>query len=218
MSLPKIPSGEICCRCGDKAELRERDSKGVDTGRYVCKYHYWVDYRRRPDSTHNIIKSIRNNRTGNVDSNSTSGKGDNSQELACKLYGWEDLNKKYDNYGSPVDCYDPKTGLYHQVQGRYYDSEYRRWPFGHFEREWKKEFEDIVCFCFSEDGERIERIYRIPFKNEIKKKRKSISIYKNHMRNSKTLYWYEKYRIDDEEELNNANDIWQKILEKKKEK
>ena len=64
------------------------------------------------------MKSLSNRRTGNLDPNSKQVKGDNSLELARILYRWEDLNEKCDNYNTPLDCFDPKTGLYYQVQGR----------------------------------------------------------------------------------------------------
>ena len=69
----------------------------------------------------------------------------------------------------------------------------------------------MVLFCLSRDRKIIEEIYKIPFEEEIKGKRKSITISKNRSRKSETLYWYEKYRIKDEEEYKNANGIWQKI-------
>lgn len=54
---------------------------------------------------------MRDRRTNNLDPNSSHAKGDKSQELVCELYGWEDLNKKNNNYTSPIDCCDPKIIL-----------------------------------------------------------------------------------------------------------
>lgn len=62
-----------------------------------------------PHSRNNIVKSLRDCRTGNQDPASNQAKADKSQELACKLYGWVDLNKENDNHNYPVDCYDPNT-------------------------------------------------------------------------------------------------------------
>jgi hypothetical protein len=159
------------------------------------------------------MKSLRNCRTGNQDPNSESTKGDKSQELACRLYGWNDLNKENDNYtgGTPIDCYDPKTMLYHQVQGRCYNYISRLWAFSGFEREWIKIFEDMVCFCFSKDEKIVERIYRFPEK--VVKNKKGVRIVKYDSRgNVYNNGWYEQYRIIDEETIKKANDICKEII------
>jgi len=191
------------------------DKNGKDTEEWVCCNHRRRDHQRyNPNSQHNIIRSLANYRTGNQDPNHESTKADRSQELACKLYGWEDLNKKNDNNEVPIDCYDPNTGLLHQIkiESLEYDKGWFGWRFSHLEEEWHKNYEDITFFCMSEDGKIIEEIYKIPFKNEIKGKRKSVTISKSRLRNSKTLYWYEKYREKDEDELKKANKIWQEII------
>lgn len=208
------------CKLTDKSilypknALRERDIVGNET--CVCKKCYSRDdYIERFKVGHR--------RTGNLDPSSNQAKGDNSQELACILYGWVDLNKKNDNHNSPIDCYDPKTGLYHQVRGkslrvinRYITVEgeeiyYEGWMLGGLEIEWgKKKYEGMVCFCFSEDWEIIERIYR-PLWEEIMRV-KGITVYKNPIY---VIPWYEKYRVTDEDELKKANDIWAQILEKR---
>lgn len=196
---------------------KEKDKNGKKTDRYICARHYAVYRRRLLDSHNNIMKFLGDRRINNQDPNSPNYLGDESQELACKLNGWGDLNKKYDNYISPLDCYDPKTELYHQVQRHSYSSAYKLWHFTNFEREWRKRYEDMICICYSKDGKIVERIYIFP-KKEIDRIT-SISIYKNPTRGryaTPFTPWYEQYRVTDESELKKANDIWKQILEKKK--
>lgn len=194
----------------DKA-YKEKDKDGKNTGEWICRKHWRKDYEKNdPNSYSNIIKSMSDSRTDNLDPNSPKGKADKSQELACELYGYIDLNKRYDNYATRIDCIDEKTGLLYQIRGRRYNPEYRQWYFGHFEGELHKDYKDMILFCFNKDRKIVERIYRIPFEKEIKKKRKGIAIYKNFSKGG----WYEQYRVKDEEEIKRANDIWQKILEK----
>lgn len=159
---------------------------------------------RLPDSTNNILKSVRSCRTGNHNPNHESTKAYKSQKLTCELYGWIDLNEELDNYDAPIDCYDPRTMSYHQVQMRYFSSKYLYWEFGSFKGEWKKKCEDMICICISEDGKIVERIYKFPWKEIMEII--SITIYKSHI-----AKWCEKYRIIDEEELKNANEIWKKL-------
>jgi len=192
-------------------EKREMNKVGGWTGKWVCSScHEKYD----PNSVRNIIKSLRDRRMGSLDPNSSVAKGDNSQELACELYGWKDLNKENDNYaiGTPIDCYDPKTELYHQVQGRYYNSRNGQWPFGYHEREREKIYEDMICFCYSKDGKIIERIYIFP-KKEIMRIT-GITICK--IRHSSQYPWYEQYRVTDEDKLKKANEIWIEILMRNK--
>lgn len=199
-----------------KNAKREKDKNGKETGKWLCHKCKAKDYNNMSGSYKNIIKSMGNYRTGNLDPNSSNAKAINSQELACGLYGWVDLNKKYDNHKSPIDCYDPKTGLYHQVQERHYDHRERRWNFANFEREWKKIFEDMICFCISEDEKIVERIYKFPL-IEIKRVT-GIVIYKNPRDSwgNPKIARYGEYRITDENELKKANEIWTQILEKRK--
>lgn len=189
--------------------LREYNKEGDWTGKWDCKPCY---ERYDPNSHNNIKKSLAGHRTGYQNLESEQAKGKRSQELVCKLYEWEDLNKKYDNYATPIDCHDPKTGLYHQVQGRYYNSIERCWTFTNFENERFKKYENMVCFCFSKDGKIVERIYKFP-KEEIDSVI-GVTIYKDptDSHSNPKISWYEKYRIKDEYELKRANGVWQQIL------
>ncbi len=152
-------------------------------------------YRYRRDNQ-KLYKSIRDSRIGNQNPGTTRFVGDLCQELACRLYEWEDLHRKNDNFTTSIDFYDHKTGLFHQVQGRYYNSNKLIWSFGPFGREWNKYYKSMVCFCISDDAKMIERIYKIPIK-EIKK-RKSMGIYRDNI-----YGWYEQY-------------IWNKIKHERK--
>lgn len=203
--------------CGNKLlpgkARMEYDKEGNETGKWLCRNCY---EKYDPNSTNNIIASLRDSRTGNLDQNSNKARADMSQELACILYGWEDLNKKYDNYGTPIDCYDPKTGLYHQVQGRSLTILrycYEGWPFAHFEKEWhKRKYEDMICFCFSDNWKIVERIYK--FAENIIKNKSRIEIVKNPTDRWGNLIMskFEKDRISDIDELMKANEIWKQII------
>lgn len=209
-----------CSKCAERGIIkelrvwnayRERDNNSDITGRWICRSCYDAAYNDRPNSTSSVMKSIADSRTNNLDPNSTKGKGDKYQLLACKREGWEDLNKKNDNYLTSLDCYDPKTGVYHQIQGRRYT--HNHWPFTNFEREWFKEFKDMICYCASKDGKIIERKYIFPSFEIIDKK--SITITKNPVDRwgNRFTPWYEEYRVTDKEELKKDNDVWNKINE-----
>ncbi len=162
--------------------LMEKDNDGNWTGRWYC-VKCWKKYD--PNSNDNIMKSMRNRRIGNQDPNHSNAKGDKIQELACLEFGWIDLNIVNDNYKSPVDLIDSKTGFKHQVKGKWYNSRYRYWDFGNIEGKWFKEFKDMVCYCISEDGNDVERIYI--FIEEEVKKRTCIVITKNPMNSRGTI-------------------------------
>lgn len=220
--------GDICCRCIEDCNITdnsllhpgntylEKDENGNETGRHICYKHWKIYYNKYcPNSSYSAIRSVTNCRTGNQKLGSLKEKGDRSQQLACTLYGWEDLNSKNNNYNFPIDCYDPKTGLFHQVRGRRYDSIYKLWNTGNLEREWTKNYKDMILICQDNYGKRIEEIYKLPH-IEIKR-RKNISIVNKPTDRvgTPTIPWYEKYRTKDLEELKCANDIWQ-LIEKSK--
>lgn len=206
----------VCYKCRDENNItensilyprkacREYNSKGNWTEKWLCN-SCWNKIRYiREETLVNIEKILKYCRTGNLDPNCNTAKAIKSQKLACILYRWEDLNEKYDNYAY-LDCFDPKIGLYHQVQMRYYISEKGYWPFNGFADEWKKIFEYMACFCISEDGKIVERIYKFPWKEIME--RTGATIYKNPI----DYGWYKDYTVNDKEELKNANDKWKTL-------
>lgn len=190
-----------------KKALRERDTEGNCTGRWLCERHNSIHRQKLPNSRHNIIKSLANCRTGNQDPNSNHTKGNNSQELACKWKGWVDLNIENDNYRTPIDCYDPKTGLYYQIKSALYDSLERSWH-QNWENVHNTDFVSLIFLCKSKDGKIIERIYEFPKKDVIISK--SVNIFKHPSKGG----WYKKYRVTDESELKKVNDIWKDIIDR----
>ncbi len=62
----------------------------------------------------------------------------------------------------------------------------------------------MICYCYDEKRENIERTYIFPWDEIIR--RQSISIYKG----IKSHYWYEKYIVDEKP----YNDVYQEIKRK----
>lgn len=58
----KIPPEEVCYICGKKADRRERNVKGIDTGKYICIEHYRIKYTygtyEKPEHKYKISVSI----------------------------------------------------------------------------------------------------------------------------------------------------------------
>lgn len=202
-----------CDRCGrdkltSKTALREYDSKGNFSGKWLCRNCHSRDYQKfNPNSQYNIIKSMRDRRMNNLDQNSSQAIGDLFEELTCRWKGVKNLNKENDNYSSLLDHSPDSEWKILQTKGRVYNPIYERWHFSCIDREWNKEFDYEICYCVSVDEKIIERIYKFP-KSEIIR-RKGITIYKNPSRVS----WVEKYRITDKDELKKVNRIWREIIE-----
>lgn len=216
--------GNICPRCIEENNVteksvlyignvcREKDKDGAETGECVCHDHWARNYQMySPNSCNNVKKSIANCRTGNQNPNHSNTKGDIDVEVVCELYGWINLNKRYDKYNTEIDCFDEKTGLLHQVRGICYNPKYGSWGFSHLEEEWYKKYESMVCVCKSEDKKRIEDMYEFPLKLLKELLIKGISI-KCDSERPYRRGWYEKYRIKDEQKLMMANDILRRIL------
>jgi len=224
---PKKCYKDICYRCiegneiTDKSVLspgnrrREKDKHGNITGRWICHNHWKRDWQKNNlNSDHNIIRSIADRRTGNLRQNSSQAKGDKGEELLCRWKGYINLNKIYDNYRYPIDCFDEETGLYYQAKIAYYNNIYGRWSqdFKSLQNSVKIgfRFKSLYLFCISED--RVERIYEIPEEEVIK--RSGITISKYDQKGKLYNYgWYEKYRITDKDELEKVNIIWQEMKE-----
>lgn len=60
MGGKRIPDGNVCYICGKKAERRERNANGIDTGKLICKQHYnliWVyGSYEKPKTQQNIYR------------------------------------------------------------------------------------------------------------------------------------------------------------------
>lgn len=183
-----------CSLCGNKLIkgytykiFKEDDSW---TGKWMCKTCYNRDYNARPYSTNNIIKSIRNIRTGNLDPNSNTAKGQIFEQVTCMTRGIRSLNIENDNYTNPFDhSKDFEYGIL-QTKGAVYNSNWDAWQ-AHFLNEHNKEFDNLIFYCTDEYMENIVRVYIFPREEIIK--RSSAAIY------SRIEYgWYVKYRVDEQ--------------------
>lgn len=200
-----------CNICGEKLvsgdAYREIDKDGKEAERWLCR-KCWTksDMKER-------YGSIANFRTGNLDPNCSTARGDDFEELTSIWKGVKILSKENDKCCGPLDHSTDSEGKIPQTKGRWYDSYNRVWGFGNLDREWEKDFDYEICYCASKDGKDIERMYEFPFKEEIKDRRRSITVYKHSLTDGrgKRLAWYEKYRIKDEEKLKKVNEIWKKI-------
>lgn len=186
---------------------REHDEKGDWTGRWICQTCYAKDYNKKIYSGNNIIKSLRNRRTGNINKNSSQFVGDMFEKLTCLWRGIENLNINSDNYRSPIDhSPDSEFGTI-QTKGRLYNSFERFWPFSGFDKDWEKNFDVMICYCARKDGKTIERIYIFPKKEILE--RRGTTIMKEH---SRGIQWYEQYRVKDENVSKLVNELWKKII------
>lgn len=190
---------------------REYNKEGDWTGRWLCvNCWYSIDYRQRPDNLANIIKSLANHRTGNLDPNCTSAKGDLFEELTARWRGIKRLSIENDNYGLPFDhSIDSELGVI-ETKGIFFNFRERRWGFSYNHRDYR-EIDCMICYCASKDGKKIERIYIFPVEEVIK--RTGIAIYKNPTNSSgcSILSWYERYRVKDKGVIDKINDIWKEI-------
>lgn len=201
--------------CGEKLTpcnvYRERDKDGNVTGKRICRN---CDGRQRYKNgltNGNIRNSIRNHRTGNLNPNCTSAKGDNFEELTHIYKGARILSIENDCYNGPLDHYVNSKGIVYQTKGKWYDSHNQRWS-QNVENEWNKEFDYLIFYCASKDGKIIERMYIFP-KEKIEKTT-GITIVKNptDSHGNSIVSCYEEYRITDKEELEKVNKIWKKII------
>ena len=151
----KYNDTNTCDRCKEKDittilypgnALKEYNKEGNWTGNWLChKCWYAIDYKHRPDSTNNVIKSLANCRTGNVNPDSAQAKGNNFEELSFRWLGAKRLSIIYDKYsqlsldhlhipnGVLIKIGDKFVDLSNkipQTMGKLYSSKYGRWQLG----------------------------------------------------------------------------------------
>lgn len=207
------------CDCGCKRKLKpgkaykERDINSSLTGRFL-HINCWQKFDH--NSSHSIIKSLRDSRTGKLDPNSTKAKGDIFQLITCKVRKVKDLNIENDNFCSPIDhSIDQELGII-QSKGAILSIKftgtlkYECWEFDTI-NECKKEFDNLLAYCMDKTNKNVIRLYIFPMNEVVMWTH--ISIYKN----PRGIPWYEKYRIKDIDQYNDAyNEIYLQNLETKK--
>lgn len=201
---------------------------GKKTNRYVCMHHYGVNYGRYvPNSRNNIIKSLRDRRTGSLKDEGNI-LGDNCEELTEKWLGAKRLATKYDKYSMlPLD-HDPIQkhilamignklvdlyGKVPQTKGRHYSPTGGYWSASTV-REYNKKFDILILYCVSEDGKTVERIYIFPREDIITISGTTIYKSPTDCAGDPIIGIYEKYRIVDQEQLKKVNNIWKDIIKR----
>lgn len=231
-----------CIKCGKalqdegafKHPMREY-IKDKWTGHWLC-YDCWynIDYKNRPDTKTNLIKSMRDRRTGNLHDPGNI-LGDNCEELTKKLFGVKRLSVEYDKYSCLPNDHSPipekvsieigekmvdLSGKVPQTTGRRLDS-YGTWDFGNLQREWNKDFDIEICWCISKDGLNVERGYifwkKYIYDSEKKEGIDRIHITKNptDAHNNPIIPKYEMSRITDETFIDKADEKWKEIIKYK---
>lgn len=199
---------------------------GKKMNRYVCVRHYGMNYGRYvPNSRNNIIKSLRDRRTGSLKDEGNI-LGDNCEDLTEKWLGAKRLATKYDKYSTlPLD-HDPIQkhilimignklvdlyGKVPQTKGRHYDPTYGFWS-ARIVKEYNKKFDILILYCVSEDRKVVERIYIFPKEDIITISGVTICKNPTDCAGDSIIGMYEKYRIIDQEELKKVNNIWKEII------
>jgi len=188
--------------------LRQYNKTGDWTGKWLCNKCYKRDeYKER---------YICYRRTGNLDPNCASAKGDKFEGLTHRWKGVKILSEENDNYTGPLDHSVDFEGKIPQTKGKFYDARNRVWA-QTFTGEYNAiirgfEFDYLIFYCASKDGKIIERIYIIPSWEIIK--RKSIGVSKNptDSHGNPIIPWYDEYRVKDEETIKKVNEIWKTII------
>lgn len=214
-----------CDICADNFKLsghgmpyREYNEKGDWTGKWLCHKCYMKVFNRRPGHGNSIIKELRNHRTNNLDPNSAQYFGDRCEELTSIWRGIKCLNKENDNYNSPIDHdRDIKLGVL-QTKGAiqsilllkdiyYYKCYYFSFKNDNNERldNKNKRFDNMICYCVSEDGKVIDNIYIFPYIEIIN--RQSLKIVPEFENG-----WYKQYRVESNKILELVNKIWRDII------
>lgn len=153
-------------------------------------------------------------RSGNQNINSTNAFGDDCEELTCEWRGVKRLSAEYDNYELPLDhSIDIELGII-QTKGAHFNPIGGTWKQS-FYNERFKDFDYLILYCANQSGTYIDRIYILPFWEEIIDM-SGITITKSPMNKGTPIVpWYEKYRIKDEEIIKKINAIWKFIIERR---
>lgn len=194
-----------CCFCrttGDIKYIRHKCDK-KDCTKILC-YKCWDEYYRKndPGSHPNLVKSITNIRTGNLDRNSELGKSIIDQAVVAKVLSIEDLNIKENNFGYYIDLnhwklrrIDVKGSIPRCCRTGY--SERDKWTFG---TRMKIDCDTYICMGYDFKRKNVDVVYIIPNEGWISSLMK-LTI----TRNASKCSIYDKFEIKDIEIYNNTH-------------
>ncbi len=166
----KLFKGRVCHLCGNSnTKLTSRgvpswacykDYNGeVVENKFICDSCKQKIIRNMPDSQSNIIKHMRNWRTGNLDKDSSAGKGFISESVVAKVICASNVNTDMNNFAMSYD-------LYHDIYGRINVKGkvlyYNMWM---YDTEGKENCDTYFLLGYDNNRKNVESVYIIPNKD-----------------------------------------------------
>jgi hypothetical protein len=190
-----------CCICGGsetyiyqkKPEWYSRDCTKKDCTGYICSGCYRKDYdRNNPYSKANLIKYMRDIRTGNLRLSSETGMGFIAEVSVAKARGAKNCNIESDNFNSRYDIEDPYLGRL-QVKSPYLEKSGRCTV----EIGMEHNFDTLFISCMDKGRNNMIRIYIIP-ESELYGET-GIVIHEDFSKTTRLskFEWIERYRVDE---------------------
>lgn len=197
------------------------NKEGMRTDKWICSKHWARYYNHSPNGILTLQKSLRNRRLGIQNPDSPNAIGDRGERLTDNIFRTIRLSVKNDCYNGPLDHSQIPKGIFVNIREKLIDLSEKipqskianfstdlgrngGWYFKYRTIEYKKKYDIMILWCISKDKLCIERGYIIP-KDRINKIT-SIAIIKNPSRR----VWYDKYRITNENILEQINEYWRK--------
>lgn len=181
---------KVCCihrdnknaRGDDITKWRKHKCDREDCTGYVC-YRCFMKYD--PNSHYNMIKSIANSRSGQLDKYVATGRGLIGEAIIAKVRELEIISIKLDKFNTRFDL--SRDTEYGMIQSKFKIPWFADW-YAHFGLD--HYFDTLFFQCVSKNMKDVERLYAIP-EDELYGIT-TISVY-NGIKSSK----WEKFRIDE---------------------
>lgn len=179
------------------------DEGMIITGKKICSYCKQKIYREMPCSHNNIIKLLRNWRTGNINILNSEGKGFITECVIVRIIGANNVNIEMDNFSWPYDLIHEK---YKRINVKGRSPYYNMWI---YDTQGKDVCDTYFLMGFDKDRKNIESACIIPNEEWIKDLVK-MTIVRNPSRVSK----YDQFKIDPKP----YNDAYHSLMEFLKDK
>lgn len=188
--------GRICYICGNnKTKLRPRgtpywthyrnDNGELIEDKFVCYRCQHKIYRELPDSYNEANKLVKDWRTGNLDIDSSAGKGFISETIVVSITGSSNMNINMNDFRWP---YDLEHNYYKRINVKGYVPYYGMWI---YQTNGKENFDTYFLLGYDENRKNIETVHIVPNKDWVFNLSK-ITI----VRNSSKISKYDLFRID----------------------